>query len=344
MTDGARPSHHRPHGGFRNPWPGSVPHGVGGFLRWMFERAQRGRFGPPTPPAALPSTAPRIAAPRAPREELLVTAIGHSSFLLQVGGLNVLTDPVFAERASPIRWAGPRRRQPPGIAIDALPPIDIVLQSHDHYDHFDDAAVRTIAARHPEALWCAPLGLAAPLRARGVQHVAELDWWDNFSHGSAELTCIPAAHFSGRSPFDRDATLWCGWALAVAGRQVYFAGDTGYHPAFAEVGARLGACDLIFLPVGAYEPRWFMRPVHMDPDEAIEAFATLTTPRDRMTVHESVMVGMHWGTFLLTDEPADEPAARTRVGWNARDWPAERLWMLNPGETRHLPSPSGSAR
>ena len=152
-----------------------------------------------------------------------------------------------------------------------------------------------------------------------MQHVAELDWWDSFSHGTAELTCVPAAHFSGRTPFDRDATLWCGWALSVAGRQIYFAGDTGFHPAFAEIGQRLGACDLIFMPVGAYEPRWFMRPVHMDPEEAIAAFATLTTTRDRSAAH-------------------------TRAGWTARDWPADRLWMLNPGETRQLLSPSGSAR
>lgn len=337
MSGEARPAHHREDGRFRNPWPGSTPRGVMGALRWMAERATRGRFGLPAPGPALPTMVPELDGPSASHGETRVTAIGHSTFLLQFGALNILTDPVFGERASPLSWAGPRRRQPPGIALDELPPIDAVLLSHDHYDHFDDPSVRALAAQHPGALWAAPLGLAARLRARGVRHVAELDWWEGFSHGGAELTCVPAAHFSGRTPFDRDATLWCGWAVSVGGTQVYFAGDTGHHPAFAEVGARLGPCDVILLPVGAYDPPWMMRPIHMDPEGALDAFAALTATAPG---HDTVMVGMHWGTFRLTDEPADEPPARTREEWARRGWPAERLWLLNPGETRRR---SGSA-
>lgn len=330
-----RPAHHRERGGFRNPWPGSTPHGLGGFLRWMWQRARRGRLGPPLPPPGAPLVAPDIIHPRAERSELRLTAIGHSCFLIQVGALNVLTDPVFGDRCSPVTWAGPRRRHAPGVALGALPPIDIVLLSHDHYDHLDDPSVRAIARRHPDALWCAPLGVAAALRARGVGHIAELDWWESFSHGTAEVGCVPAAHFSGRGLFDRNRSLWCGWSLAVGERHVYFAGDTGHHPAFEEVALRLGRCDLILLPIGAYEPRWFMRPVHMDPDEALDAFTVLTRQHP---AHPTVMIPMHWGTFVLTDEPVDEPVRRTREGWQARGLDAGRLWVLSPGETRRWES------
>ncbi|MFN0099952.1 MAG: MBL fold metallo-hydrolase [Gemmatimonadaceae bacterium] len=264
-----------------------------------------------------------------------MTAIGHSTFLLQIGGLNILTDPVFGERASPLPFAGPRRRHPPGLALDALPPIDLVLQSHDHYDHLDDAAVRVIARTHPAATWCAPLGVAARLRERGVREIVERDWWDSARVGAATVTCVPAAHFSGRAPYDRDRTLWSGWAVSIADRRIYFVGDSGFHPVFPEIGDRLGPCDMVFMPIGAYEPRWFMKPVHLDPDEALEAFDGLTRP---YAAHETVMVAMHWGTFPLTDEPMDEPPRRTQAGWAARGWAADRLWILNPGETRAIRS------
>lgn len=248
----------------------------------MAERA-RGRVGPsesvhhlprvlsrgeaPAPPAHRPE----VALPRGPRDECRITAIGHSAFLLQVGGLNVLTDPVFVDRASPFQWAGPRRLRAPGLARADLPPIDLVLQSHDHYDHLDLHTARWLAQRDPGATWC-----------------------------------VPAAHFSGRTPFDRDATLWCGWSLRVAGHRIYFVGDTGFHPEFATIGARLGAWDAILMPVGAYAPRWFMRPVHCDPDDALTAFDALTAPHP---THPTVMLAMHWGTFALSDEPIDEPIA-----------------------------------
>ena len=301
----------------------------------MMQRALRGQLGPPAAAPGLPLVIADVARPRAGVEEFRLTAIGHSSFLLQAGGLNILTDPVFSDRCSPVPWAGPRRRHAPGLALEALPPIDIVLQSHDHYDHLDDATVRALAAGHPEALWCAPLGVAARLHARGVRHISEQDWWDGFSHGQAEITCIPAAHFSGRTPFDRNETLWCGWWLSVAGRHLYFAGDTGFHPGFEQLGARLGPCDAVLLPIGAYAPRWFMRPVHMDPDEALAAFDALTRTHP---THPTVMIATHWGTFMLSDEPADEPQQRTRDGWAASGRPPDRLWLLSPGETRRLGS------
>ncbi len=289
---------------------------------------------PPTPPPAL--TRPTHAQPRGSDDELRVTAVGHSTFLLQLGALNILTDPVWGERASPVRFAGPRRRHAPGVALSELPPIDIVLQSHDHYDHLDDHSVRAIAAQHPGATWCAPLGVGARLRSRGVRHVVERDWWGQIELGAAQVTCVPAAHFSGRTPFDRDRTLWSGWAVAANRRHVYFVGDSGSHPDFAAIGRRLGALDLVLMPIGAYEPRWFMRPVHMDPDEAVAALLALTAQDARQG---TIMVAMHWGTFLLADEHPEEPPRRARAAWAAAGRPSESLWVLAPGETRRLTGP-----
>jgi len=327
----ARPAHHRPGGGFRNPWPGTQPTGLRGLLKWAYDRARRRSTARLAAPPTLAT--PAQAVPRAAAHELRLTAVGHSTFLLQLGGLNILTDPIWGERASPFTFAGPRRRHAPGLAFDALPPIDIVLQSHDHYDHFCEGTVRALARAHPDATWCAPIGVAARLRARGVKRTVERDWWESARVGDATVHCLPAAHFSGRTPFDRDQTLWCGWSVEAHARRAYFVGDTGAHPDFGLIGSRLGACDLVMMPVGAYEPRWFMRSVHMDPAEALAAFNELTRSHG---AHRSVMVAMHWGTFVLTDEATDEPPRRTKELWAEAGRPSDRLWVLSPGETRAL--------
>ncbi len=299
-------------------------------LRWMLQRARSGRIGfaaHGTPPVA---QTPHIVSPRVADGSCRVTWVGHSSFLIQVDGLNVLTDPVWGERASPVRWAGPKRLVPPGIALDALPPIDIVLQSHDHYDHLCDATVRALALRHPSAHWMAPLGVAAQLRDRGVARVTELDWHGSVTSGTATATCVPARHFSGRSITNRNHSLWAGWTLVTAHHRIYFAGDSGAHPDFSDIGRRYGPFDLVLMPIGAYDPRWFMRPVHLDPEEAVDAFAQVADPAT------AVMVGMHWGTFVLTDEAIDEPPRRARHAWSARGFPDDHLWVMAPGETRVL--------
>jgi N-acyl-phosphatidylethanolamine-hydrolysing phospholipase D len=302
----------------------------------MLERARRGRVGlaargiPPAP------VTPDILSPRAPAEALRITWIGHSSFLLQIGGLNVLTDPVFGDRASPVTWAGPARLQPPGVALDALPPIDIVLQSHDHYDHFDDRSIRALASRHPNARWYAPLGVAAQLRARGVHTVDECDWYDEHTRGDVHVTCVPARHFAGRTISGRDATLWCGWVLRVGPHRVWFVGDTGMHPDFGAIASKVGPIDAVLMPIGAYDPRWFMAPVHMDPEEAVAAYGAIRDAHPQAPA--PVMVGMHWGTFVLTDEPVDEPPRRARMAFAAAGHAADVLWILAPGETRVVPT------
>jgi N-acyl-phosphatidylethanolamine-hydrolysing phospholipase D len=328
------PPHHRPGGGFRNPWPGSVEHGLGSMLRWTADRLRQGRLAfraIGTPPAVVPND---VRADPPLDGAIRLTWIGHSSFLIQFGGLNVLTDPVFADRVSPVRFAGPRRLVPPGVSLDALPPIHLVLQSHDHYDHFDAESIATLARRHASAVWCAPLGLAARLRALGVREVLERDWLEAADPlPGVRVECVPARHFSGRSLTDRNSTLWCGWTLSARGRCIYFVGDSAFHPDFAAIGARSGPFDAVLMPIGAYDPRWFMSAVHMNPEEAVAAFAAL---RSAHAAHDSVMIAMHWGTFVLTEEPVDEPPLRARAAWAARALEQDALWVMAPGETRTL--------
>ncbi|HWZ58920.1 MAG TPA: MBL fold metallo-hydrolase [Gemmatimonadaceae bacterium] len=325
------PSHHRPGGGFQNPWgPGSAQHGFGAFLRWVLidrPRHRRPSIDRSAFAASHPRAEPRFPVPRAGGDDLVLTWVGHSSFLIQIGGRNLLVDPVWSAYASPIQGVGPRRWVEPGIDLAGLPPIDGVVISHDHYDHLDRPTVRRLVAAAPDAPWAAPLGVGRWLRRQGVRTVVERDWWESIEWGLVTLTATPAQHFSGRRFDNRNHTLWCGWVVRAGSRAVYYAGDTGFHPAFDEIGRRLGPFDAACVPIGAYEPEWFMRAVHMNPEEAVAAFQALGSPR-------AVVAGMHWGTFKLTDEPLDEPARRATAAWAAAGLPADRLWIPAHGETR----------
>jgi N-acyl-phosphatidylethanolamine-hydrolysing phospholipase D len=328
------PPHHHPAGGFRNPWPDATPAGAADILRWQAERRRNPRT--PNPPRGhFPRATPAFATPRASGDEVTATWIGHSTVLLQIGGLNVLTDPMWSMRASPLWFTGPRRLTPPAVDFDALPPIDVILQSHNHYDHLDSRTVRRIARRHPDATWYAPLGLAPTLRRWGVRAVVERDWWQRAEHGQATIGCAPAQHFSARGLRDRNRTLWCSWTIEVAGRRVYFAGDTGLHPEFPDIAKRYGPFDLVMLPVGAYEPRWFMRRVHMNPEDALEAYNALRSAQPSANGAPALLT-IHWGTFRLTDEPADEPPERIRRLWGEAGLREEALWVMRHGETRRL--------
>ena len=254
--------------------------------------------------------------------------------LLQIGGLNVLTDPVFSERAFPVQWMGPRRVMDPGLALDALPPLDIIVVSHSHYDHLDRPAVKRIAAAHPEATWIVPLRLGAYIRPWGARDIIELDWWQEIEVRGLRVTATPARHFSARRPGDRNRTLWCGFAFTVDGTRAWFAGDTAYHPEFAEVGSRCGPFDLVMIPIGAYDPRWFMERVHVDPEEAVRIYDDLVAAHPQEP--RPLMLGIHWGTFRLTDEPMDEPPRRTVARWRQAGLDEDRLWMARFGETRRV--------
>ncbi len=326
------PAHRRPGGGFQNPWLGPVPGRLGDLLRWLLIERVRHRRAADPPAAAFPIVEPTLIRPRAAADAVTLTWIGHATFLVQIGSRNVLTDPMWGERASPLSFVGPRRRVPPALALAELPPVDLVLQSHNHYDHLDDGTVRALAAGHPAAQWYVPLGVGSFVRARGVRHIFELDWGDTRTTASLTVTCAPAQHFSGRGVSDRNRTLWCSWALHAGSRAVYFGGDSGYHPQFAALRSRLGPFDAVLLPIGAYAPRWFMAPVHMNPEEAVRAYQELT----RGGTEPALFAGMHWGTFRLTDEPLDEPPRRTRAAWAAAGLAPDRLWIPRHGETRRL--------
>jgi N-acyl-phosphatidylethanolamine-hydrolysing phospholipase D len=319
-TAGVKNTHHTRRE-YRNNYA-HEQHDLRAFLRflWGFRRQafERIRF-----PAAVNDPG----ALAANRSRPTLTWVGHSTFLVQVGGLNVLTDPHFTARASPLRWAGPERLMPPGLAMRDLPPLDLVLISHNHYDHLDEGSVRWLAQHHPEALFVVPLGLRRWLQRRHVRNAVELDWWHSHGGRGFTVTAVPAQHFSGRTATDRNKTLWCGFVLEAAGRRIFFAGDTGYSKDFADIGERFAPIDLALLPIGAYEPRWFMRAMHVNPEEAV---------RIHRDVGSRLSVAMHWGTFRLTEEALDEPPKHLAQALAEAKVPADRFWTLQHGETRPL--------
>ena len=249
----------------------SPPHNLWKVLKWMAKRRSK-----PVHTKRTVSPLVEIDA-RPPPHEMWVTFINHSTFLIQWAGLNILTDPLFSKRASPFRWIGPKRSHPPGIAFHNLPPIDLVLISHNHYDHMDLPTLKALAKScHP--LMVTGLGNAHPLQAQGIKKPIELDWWDETTvSADFSVTYVPAEHFSARWLHDRNRALWGGFVLKSLkeNKTLYFAGDSGYGPHFSQIKAKLGAPALSLLPIGAYEPRWIMSPVHMSPEDAVLAHEDL---------------------------------------------------------------------
>lgn len=268
-----------------------------------------------------------------------VTWIGHATAMVQLGGITLLTDPVFSERASPFSFAGPKRHVAPGIALDQLPHVDLVLVSHNHYDHLDGASVDALA-RQPAGppTFVVPLGLKAWFSTRGISSVIELDWWQTHSLSTPthliEIMLCPAQHWSGRGLADRMKTLWGGFAVLSNDCHLFFAGDTGYSRDFEDLRERLserqrpdagGGFDLALLPIGAYEPRWFMATQHVNAAEAVKIH------RD---VRAKASLGVHWGTFELTDEALDEPPQSLRREAASAGLEDSEFFVLAVGETR----------
>jgi N-acyl-phosphatidylethanolamine-hydrolysing phospholipase D len=251
------------------------------------------------------------------------TWIGHSTVLVQMDGVTFLTDPIWSERASPFAFAGPKRLVPPGVSLAALPPIDFVVVSHAHYDHADLPTLARLAATGTRIF--VPLKLGRLLRDAGISGVEELDWWEHREVGRVSVHCVPAQHWSARTLFDKDETLWSGWTVVGPTRHFYFAGDTGYFAGFTEIGARFGHFDLAAVPIGAYEPTAMMRPHHMNPEEAV---------RGALDVGADRMLGIHYGTFDLTDEPLEDPPRRFHQAAQANDIQPDRVWTPKIGETR----------
>jgi L-ascorbate metabolism protein UlaG (beta-lactamase superfamily) len=302
---------------FHNPGEPDTDRGLGDILRWRRE-ARR---------TAWPSSIVVEQAKPAERVDgLRVTMVGHATLLVQVAGLNILTDPVWSDRASPLSFAGPRRVTAPGIAFADLPPINAVLLSHNHYDHLDVATLKRLHAAH-RPLIVTPLGNDAIVRKH--VHDARIvtgDWGDTIAIASGAMAhVVPALHWSARARRERRMALWGGFVLEVAGRLTYFAGDTGYGTGniFRSIHERYGSPDVALLPIGAYDPRWFMAAQHVDPEEAIQIMQDLKAQH---------AVAMHWGTFKLTDEPREDPVVRLSTSLASHGIAPSRFLALKPGE------------
>ena len=323
-TSMADPPAHHEKGGYRNLFP-HEEHGFLDFLRWRFGGGPKDPAV--VPPGSLPEFVPPVAAAdlnsiNHPDPNVIqVTWIGHAAFLIQVNGLNILTDPMFSERASPVSFAGPKRLAPPGVALKDLPKIDAVIISHNHYDHLDAHSVKAIG-NGPR--YFVPPGYTAWFKKHGIDNVQELDWWASAMLGGLRFHAVPTQHFSGRSLFDRNEVLWAGWVIETRSGKIYFSGCTGYAPLFKEIGSRLGPMRLSLIPIGGYSPRWFMRSMHVDPPEAV---------RIHQDVRSEQSVGMHWATFPLTDEHPSEPPAYLARALQEADASGDRFVVMKIGET-----------
>ncbi len=299
---------------------GSAHKTLGDLLRWWRDGAKTPWptqiVDPPYPPPIEPADG-----------SVAATFIGHATYLLQVDGLRILTDPVVSAHAGPFGRIGPRRVRAPGLSLAQLPSIDLVLLSHNHYDHLDLPSLRALRDRW-NPLIVTGLGNGSFLESHGLPHVEELDWGQTLGGpGESVITFVPARHFSGRGLFDRDRTLWGGFVVENPSATIYFAGDSGYFPGFREIGRQFGPLDLALLPIGAYEPRWFMRAAHIDPDEAVQAHIDLRAQHS---------LAMHFGTFKLSNEGIGAPAERLRLALAARGIAPDRFRVPGFGETIYL--------
>jgi L-ascorbate metabolism protein UlaG (beta-lactamase superfamily) len=306
---------------FHNP-SGAEAKGLPELLRWKWN-ADPGPWDEWT--AAPPGPAPPR---RVEPGQLRVTFVNHATVLVQMSGLNILTDPIWSERSSPVSWAGPKRVRPPGIRFEDLPRIDLVLVSHNHFDHLDLPTLERLARTfHPRII--VPLGNRDLLAEHQIQRVEELDWWQSITVAeNVRVSAVPAQHFSQRGVFDRDASLWAGFVIHGESSSLYFAGDTAWGPHFEQIRARFGAPQLALLPIGMFEPAWFMQPIHMNPEQALAAHRALGA---------HVSVAVHFGTFRLADDGQREAPERLLAALAKAGDPDLRFWVLGFGEGRDVP-------
>lgn len=319
---------HHVEGGFRNP-PGSPPRTAGvfsDFVPFMIRRTVQSYRTVKTPEDHVHGEQAALAGLKAHNPGETITWLGHASFLVRMGGKTILTDPFLTERASPVDWFGPKRMVPPAISIPNLPPVDAIIVSHSHYDHLDAETVETLPNKDRIDVF-APLGLGDFFRARGYTRVHDLDWYDAEDLGDVSVISVPAVHFSRRGLFDFNKALWGGYVLESEGRRLYFAGDTGHGEVFKEIGELFAPIHTALIPIGAYEPRSIMKPSHVTPEEAVLLAEDIGA---------ETLVGMHWGTIVLTDEPQFEAPGRFRKAAVAAGFEDDQVWILKIGETRSI--------
>ncbi len=330
----AQLKHHRPDGfnnRFLDNWRADQP----SFWLWQWERLKSDL--PADEPQRIALVKPDAAWLNNNRRDVSATWIGHSTLLWQINGLNILTDPHFGPRASPVGFAGPERLVPLPITLAELPRIDVVLISHNHYDHLDQGTVLALNAQAGgPPLFIVPLGVDLWMKSEGITNVQRMDWWQTHpvrapSGGDISVHFVPVQHWSSRTPWDRNATLWGGWVVQgpVGGQpfSLFHAGDTGYSPDFKVLGERFGGFDFSAIPVGCYEPRWFMSNQHVNEDEGV---------RIHLDVKSRLSMGMHWGTFRLCDDPIQAPLEglpKARAQHGVAD---EAFVLFKLGETRVL--------
>ena len=290
-------------------------------LRWRVTRK-------PQEPIEFEKDKPDISFLQTNRSESTLTWIGHSTFLWQHMGVNLITDPHLTNRASPVGFAGPKRVLLPAISLEDLPLIDIVVISHNHYDHLDKKSVLGLVARQKKSppVFVVPLGMKAWFKKIGISEgVMELDWWGSHQVGDWTLNAVPVQHWSRRALGDTNRVLWAGWVIETPQQKLFFAGDTGYSQDFLDIGRKFGRMDLSLIPIGAYAPRWFMKDMHCTPEEAVQIHLDVASKRS---------IGMHWGTFLdLTDEPMNEPPERLRKAVEAKNLDPQCFVTMKHGET-----------
>jgi N-acyl-phosphatidylethanolamine-hydrolysing phospholipase D len=253
--------------------------------------------------------------------QMQVTWIGHSTFLIQIEGMNILTDPVFSGHCGPNSFFKVKRITPPGVPFEELPPIHAVLISHNHYDHLDEPTVKRLGNG---PTYFVPLGIARWFKKKKIKRAIEMDWWQSSFLYGLKFHSVPLQHFSGRTPFDRNETLWSGWVIESRSGKIFFAGDSGYSPVFKEIGDLFGPIQISMIPIGAYRPRWFMSPVHVDPPEAIKILKN---------TQSQIAIAGHWGTFKLSDEPLGEPPVYLRKAMRKDGMDEEKFIIMRFGET-----------
>lgn len=319
-----KPTHHTTTG-FQND-PPIIEEPPSAWLGFMLRRIWFSMFVPQAPADITLSEDEALAGLQAIEGDA-ITWLGHASFLIRLNDKNILTDPFLSERASPYRWIGPKRSVSPGIHLENLPGVDVIIVSHNHYDHLDDETVRALPDKESIQV-LVPLGLGRFFSERGYQKVQELDWGQSQNVDGLKFTALPAVHFSARSRSDRNQTLWASWFIATDEQKLYFLGDSGYaDKIFNDIGKQYGPFDYAIVPIGAYEPRDLMQPVHVNPEESAIVGRKLGARH---------LIASHWGTLALTDEPLDEPPGRFTQAGQKEGYAEQALWIMKIGETRPL--------
>lgn len=316
------PAHHQSDGTFVNTDGEAISKSFTDFIRWRWSRTKPEAY-------EFDVLVPDLASIRNPQQNQ-ITWIGHSTFLLQLDGKNILTDPHFTERASPSNYFGPKRIVPPAMNIADLPKIDAVIISHNHYDHMDEESLVDLFERQPKSppQFFVPLGLKHEFESIGISTAIELDWWKQAQVSGLTFTALPVKHWSQRGLFDRNETLWAGWMIDSPTFRFFHVGDSGYSDDFKKIGECFPNIDLAAIPIGAYDPRWFMKDAHMDPAEAVQVFKD---------VKANKAVGMHWGTFILTDEEMTEPLRLLHEALVKNNLSHDDFSAMQHGQIKKLP-------